>query len=140
MPGARRIAVSYTVKSLGISIRRSCRLVDMCRLSYAYQPKGKNDEVLRFRLKELAEQRHRFGCPTLHAMLKGEGMVINHKRTERIYQEEGLSLRLKKPKKKAVILRVMLPQTEHANQRWSMALAADSTPGRGQIHGTGYGR
>jgi putative transposase len=127
MPGARRIAVSYTVESFGLSIRRSCRLVDMCRASYAYQPKGKDDEVLHLRLKELAEQRHRFGCPRLHVMLKREGVVINHKRTERIYREEGLSLRLKKRKKKAAILRVMLPQAEHANQRWSMDLAADST-------------
>jgi putative transposase len=127
MPGARRIAVSYTVESFGLSIRRSCRLVDMCRASYAYQPKGKDDEVLHLRLKELAEQRHRFGCPRLHVMLKREGVVINHKRTERIYREEGLSLRLKKRKKKAAVLRVMLPQAEHANQRWSMDLAADST-------------
>jgi len=127
MPGARRIAVSYTVESFGLSIRRSCRLVGMCRASYAYQPKGKDDEALRLRLKELAEQRRRFGCPRLHVMLKREGVVINHKRVERIYREEGLSLRLRNRKKKAAILRVMLPQAEHANQRWSMDFVADST-------------
>jgi putative transposase len=127
MPGARRMAVLYTVESFGLSIRRGCRLVGMCRASYAYQPKGKDDGVLRLRLKELAEQRRRFGCPRLHAMLKREGVVINHKRTERIYREEGLSLRLKKRKKKAAVIRVMLPQTESVNQRWSMDFAADST-------------
>jgi len=127
MPGARRIAVSYTVESFGLSIRRSCHLAGMCRASHAYQPKGKNDEALRLRLKGLAEERHRFGCPRLHVMLKREGMVINHKRTERIYLEEGLSLRLKKRKKKAAGLRVMLPQAEHVNQRWSMDFASDST-------------
>jgi len=119
--------VSYTVESFGLSIRRSCRLVGMCRASYAYQPKGKDDEALRLRLKELAEQRRRFGCPRLHVMLKREGVVINHKRVERIYREEGLSLRLRNRKKKAAILRVMLPQAEHANQRWSMDFVADST-------------
>jgi putative transposase len=60
-------------------------------------------------------------------MLKREGLVVNHKRTERLYGEERLSLRLKRRKKKAAILRVMLPRAEHANQRWSMDFAADST-------------
>ena len=127
MPGARRIAVSYTAESFGLSIRRSCRLVDMCRATYAYRLRDKGDGLLRVRLRELAEQRRRFGCPRLHVMLRRESLVINHKRTERIYREEGLSLRLKKRKKKAAVLRVMLPQAEHAEQRWSMDFVADST-------------
>ena len=32
-------------------------------------------------------------------MLKREGLVINHKRTERIYSEEGLALRKKRRRK-----------------------------------------
>jgi putative transposase len=127
MPGARRVAVSYTVESFRLSIRRSCRLVGVCRATYTYQSKGKDDEVLRVRLRELAEQRRRFGCPRLHVMLKRENLVINHKRTERIYREEGLSLRLKKRRRKAAVLRVRLPQAEHADQRWSMDFVADST-------------
>ncbi len=127
MPGARRIAVSYTVESFGLSIRRSCRLVGVCRATYAYRLRDKGDGLLRVRLRELAEQRRRFGCPRLHVMLKRESLVINHKRTERIYREEGLSLRLKKRKKKAAVLRVMLPQAEHADQRWSMDFVAEST-------------
>ena len=127
MPGARRIAVSYTVESFGLSIRRSCRLVGMCRATYAYRLRDKGDGLLRVRLRELAEQRRRFGCPRLHVMLKRESLVINHKRTERIYREEGLSLRLKKRKKKAAVLRVRLPQAQHAEQRWSMDFVADST-------------
>ena len=127
MPGARRVAVSYTVKSFGLSIRRSCRLVGMCRATYAYRLRDKGDGLLRVRLRELAEQRRRFGCPRLHVMLKRESLVINHKRTERIYREERLSLRLKKRRRKAAVLRVMLPQAEHADQRWSMDFAMDST-------------
>ena len=119
--------MSYTMESFGLSIRRSCRLVGMWRATYTYKPKGKDDEVLRVRLRELAEQRRRFGCPRLHVMLKRESLVINHKRTERIYQEEGLSLRLKKRKRKAAVIRVRLPQAEHAGQRWSMDFVADST-------------
>ena len=42
---------------------------------------------------ELAEDRRRFGSLRLHELLRREGLVQNHKRTERIYQEEILSLR-----------------------------------------------
>jgi len=59
---------------------------------YRHQAKGKNDKALRLRPKELVEERHRFGCPRLHVMLKRESVVINHKRTERIYRKERLSL------------------------------------------------
>jgi hypothetical protein len=45
---------------------------------------------------ELAEDRRRFGSPRLHELLRREGLVQNHKRTERIYQEENLSLRTRK--------------------------------------------
>jgi len=101
--------------------------VGMWRATYAYRLRDKGDGLLRVRLRELAEQRRRFGCPRLHVMLKRESLVVNHKRTERIYREEGLSLRLKKRKKKAAVLRVMLPQAEYADQRWSMDFVADST-------------
>ena len=56
------------------------------------------DEALRVRMRELAEQRKSFGVPRLHALLKQEGLVVNHKRTERIYREEKLTLRKKKGK------------------------------------------
>jgi HTH-like domain len=48
----------------------------------------------------------RWGAPILHDVLKAEGLVINHKRTERIYRGEGLSLRRKHPRKLPVVARV----------------------------------
>ena len=51
------------------------------------------------RLKTLAERYPKYGCPTLHDMLVIEGEVENHKRTYRIYCEEGLQVRTKKRKK-----------------------------------------
>lgn len=51
-------------------------------------------------MRELAEERKRFGAPRLHVLLKQEGLVVNHKRTERIYREERLSLRRRKKKQR----------------------------------------
>jgi len=52
--------------------------------------------------------------------------VINHKRTERIYHEEGLALRRKRRRKGAAGSRVMMPLPQRPNQRWSMDFVADS--------------
>jgi len=118
--------VSYIRESLGLSERKSCLLVNISVSAYRYQPKEDNDEALRHRLRELAGQRKRFGSPRLHIMLKREKLVINHKRTERIYHEEGLALRRKKRRKGAAGVRVMIPAAMRANEHWSMDFVSDS--------------
>ena len=97
------------------------------RASYDYRPVVTgHDEKLRDRMRELAHQRRRFGCPRIHLLLQREGLVVNHKRTERIYREEGLSLRKRKRKKTAAMTRVILPAAERPNERWSMDFVTDS--------------
>jgi putative transposase len=59
-------------------------------------------------------------------MLRREKLVVNHKRTERIYREEGLSLRRKRRRKGAAGLRVTMPSPQRPNQRWSMDFVTDS--------------
>ncbi|MDO8945534.1 MAG: DDE-type integrase/transposase/recombinase [Desulfocapsaceae bacterium] len=77
-------------------------------------------------MRELAEQQHRFGAPRLHIMLRREGYLINHQRTELLYREEGFSLRLKKRKKGQSHLRVMLDRPERVNQHWSIDFVSDN--------------
>jgi len=74
-----------------------CFLVDVSRAVYRYKRRWPDDIVLRQRMHELVAQRKRFSSPRLHILLKREGLVVNHKRTERIYREEGLALRKKRP-------------------------------------------
>lgn len=52
--------------------------------------------------------------------------MINHKRTERIYREEGLSLRKRKRKKMTAQMRIVLPAPTGPNERWSMDFVTDS--------------
>jgi putative transposase len=52
--------------------------------------------------------------------------VISHKRTERLYSEEGLVLRRKRRRKGAAGSRVMMPAAQRLNQRWSMDFVTDS--------------
>jgi putative transposase len=116
----------FAVEHFGLSLRRSCDLVSLWRSTHAYKPKTAGDGALRVRLRELAETRRRFGCPRLHVLLKREGLVVNHKRTERIYRQEGLSLRLKKRKRRPAGVRVKLPVPQGPNERWSMDFVQDA--------------
>ena len=101
-------------------------LVDLARASYDYKPVARDDDSLRERIRELAHQRRRFGSPRIHLMLRREGLVINHKRTERIYREEGLSLRKRKRKKVTTHTRLSLPEAQRPNEIWSMDFVTDS--------------
>jgi len=120
------LAVSHIRERLGLSERKACILTGISTSVYRYQSKPCNDEQLRKRLRDLAEQRKRFGSPRLHILLKREGLVINHKRTERLYHEEGLALQRKRRRKGAAGARVILPPSRRVNERWSMDFVTDS--------------
>ena len=126
-PKARRIAASYAMEGIGLSERRACLLSGVSPSVYRYEAKRGNDDELRTRMRELAGERKRFGSPRLHIMLKREGLVVNHKRTERIYRKEGLGLRRKRRRKGTAGARVIIPVPERPNQKWSMDFVSDST-------------
>lgn len=58
--------------------------------------------------------------------MRREGWPVNHKRVERIYREEGLSLRLKHRRKRTSHLRVVAPGPTGPNQQWAMDFMSDS--------------
>jgi putative transposase len=100
--------------------------VGLGRNTLRYRPKPDRDAGLRDRMKELAEERRRFGCRRLHALLKREGLVVNHKRTARIYAEEGLSLRVRRRKKMASQGRVEIQEAQKLNELWAMDFMQDA--------------
>jgi putative transposase len=77
-------------------------------------------------MKQLAQAKPRYGVRRLHTLLRKEGLVINHKRTERLYRKEGLAIRTKKAKKQTAI-RLPLPIPKHTNELWAMDFIHDST-------------
>ena len=119
----RRRAVEH-LTSRRVSQRRACRAAGFSRSAAQYRCQPRDDAGLRARLKALAEQYPRYGYPTLHAMLKAEGRVINAKRTYRLYREEGLQVRTKK-RKKLTRPRVPLAVPSGPNERWSMDFVSD---------------
>jgi len=58
-------------------------------------------------MKEIAEARVRYGFNRIHVLLRREGWRDNHKRTYRIYKEEGLNLRSKRPRRNKTARRIV---------------------------------
>jgi putative transposase len=80
---------------------------------------------LRSRLKELAEHRRRYGYRRLYVLLRREGFRVNKKLVYRMYKEEKLSLKLRKRKRHASVVRVPMPPPSGPNEQWSMDFVSD---------------
>jgi transposase InsO family protein len=70
------------------------------RSTQRYDKQVPEDEaLLRQRIIELASQYGRYGYRRVTALLRNEGWIVNHKRVERIWREEGLKVPQKQPKR-----------------------------------------
>jgi putative transposase len=76
-------------------------------------------------MREIAEQRKRFGSPRIGVMLKREGWKVNHKKIERIYAEEKLALRRRKRRMKMVGPRVPMAVPVRPHKHLSMDFVQD---------------
>ena len=108
-----------------VSQRRACYLVGIHRSVARHQPCQGDEPALRARLRELAATFPRYGYKLLHELLKREGLVVNAKKTYRLYREEHLQVRRKRRKRFPARDRVPLPRLDGPNQRWSMDFMSD---------------
>ncbi len=118
-----------------MSERRACALVGVGRRVIRYEPTRPEDGALRQRLRELAAERRRFGYRRLGYLLAQEGITPNHKKLLRIYREEGLRVRRRGGRKRALGTRRPMVLPDGPNQRWSLDFVSDSLMGsRGKPH------
>lgn len=109
-----------------VSIRRACKVVCLHRSNWHYKPHRREDRPLRQRIKEIAATRVRYGMWRIYVLLRREGFKDNHKRVHRIYKEEGLNLRSKRPRRnKAAARRLERPESTSLHQCWSMDFVQD---------------
>jgi putative transposase len=118
--------VAEVMTTHALSQRRACGLIGITRRSLRRAPAEDRNDELRQRLRELAEERRRWGCPMLYLMLRREGWRANHKRVERLYHQEGLSLRRRRRRKRLSHLRAVRERPVAANQTWVVDFIHDS--------------
>ena len=87
----------YLMGRYGVSTRRACRVVKATRSSMYYASRKAPLIGLRQRMRELAQTRVRFGYRRLRVLLLREGWEVGKERFYRVYIEEGLALRRKRP-------------------------------------------
>jgi len=117
--------VGFLITEMGLSERRACRIVGLARSVQQYRPVPKDDAAVVKRMKALASESRRYGYLRLHAMLRREGLVVNHKRTYRLYTDQGLQVRTRKRRKLPRRDRVAPQVPERPMQRWSMDFVGD---------------
>jgi putative transposase len=124
-PTARREAVAQLRVAFEVSERRACSTLGADRTSVRYRSRRPDDAPIRARLRELAAIRRRFGYRRLHILLVREGLFMNHKKFRRLYREEGLQVRRRSGRKRAVGCRTPITIPQGPNQRWSLDFASD---------------
>jgi putative transposase len=126
-PGAERAAIQHLRATYPVSERRACRVVGAGRTMVRYHARVRRDDTpLRTRLRELARRRPRFGVRRLHVLLRREGLVVNHKRTERLYREEALAVGRRIRKRVAHQDRGRPQPPRHPNEQWALDFVSDA--------------
>jgi putative transposase len=123
----RRWLVQKLLDEYRVSIKRATAVCLLARSLFYYKAHGREDRAVRQRIKEIAAVRVRYGVARIHVLLRREGWRDNYKRVRRIYREEGLNLRLRRPRRnKAARHRSEIIKLTAANQCWSMDFVMDA--------------
>jgi putative transposase len=118
--------MKYLTGHYAVSARRACRVIATTRSSVYYTTRKDPLPALRQRMRELAQTRVRFGYRRLRVLLQREGWEVGKERFYRVYTEEGLALRRKRPWRHATAVhREQRRPATARNDIWSMDFVAD---------------
>ncbi|WP_244443385.1 IS3 family transposase [Bradyrhizobium sp. Ai1a-2] len=124
-PAAKRAAVAHLQAVMSLSERRACSIVGADRKMIRYRSSRSPDATLRGRLRDLANERRRFGYRRLFVLLRREGEPSGINRIYRLYREEGLTVRKRRARRKAVGTRAPILVEARPNARWSLDFVHD---------------
>lgn len=102
------------------SQKRACVLAGIDPCVYRRVSKRPTDTDLLDRLSTLSSERRRFGYRRLHILLNPEGWQVNWKKLYRVYRDEGLTVRKRSGRKRAVSTRAPMAISQGPNQWWSL--------------------
>ena len=124
-PAAKREVVAHLCNALQMSERRACNLIAADRKMIRYRSRRSPDLDPRARLRDLANQRRRFGYRRLFILLREQGEPSGVNRIYRLYREEQLTVRKRKARRRAVGTRTPILVEAKVNARWSLDFVHD---------------
>jgi putative transposase len=121
-PAAKREAVAHLQAVMGLSERRSCSFVGADRKMVRYQSCRPPETELRGRLRDLANERRRFGYRRLFTLPRREGEPYG---INRIYRQEEPTVCKRRARRRAVGTRAPILVEARPNARWSLDFVHD---------------
>ena len=119
--------MNHLIQNFGISTRRSCKIAQIARSTFLYEKKPNDDHIILETIKKIISRYNKYGCEMIHLKLRQKGILINHKRTARIYRENGLQLKARKRRRKiASEERVPVDLPAEPLKLWAMDFINDS--------------
>lgn len=119
--------VNELINDYRVSLRKACDISVLSTSVWYYKAQQRDDQALRERIKSIASARVRYGMWRIFVLLRREGWKDNHKRVHRIYKQEGLNLRIKRPRRcRAATHRSERPVCSSLHECWSMDFVADA--------------
>ena len=130
-PSQKRAAAKALQEQFPVSQRRVCTVLEQPRSTQRYQARPRTDEVrLATELRQLVRRRPRFGYRRLTRLLVERGWTVNAKRVQRICRREGLKVRQKRRKRRALgssLNACHVRRAERPNQVWCWDFAFSRT-------------
>ena len=130
-PERKRTAALHLQESHGVSERRACATIRQPRSTQRYRGQRRDkDAALAAELRRISRERPRAGYRMATALLRRAGMMVNAKRVQRLWRQEGLKVPRRQRK------RQRLGQSENGTQRkratrvnevWSYDFVFDQT-------------
>ena len=103
-PRMKRAAAHQLITELGLSERKACQIVELPRSTFrrplAVQTPADPDAGLRTWLCEYAKDHPRWGYRRAHHDARTYGWSVNHKKTQRLWREEGLRVPIRRRRKR----------------------------------------
>ena len=125
---AKRNAANYLQRTYSTSERRACRVIQIDRSSKRRQPKAQTDKELLARLHERSNRFPRFGYRKIHIKLVEFGITVSRERTRLLRRQEGLSLSVKRPRRRRVgESQGIVNQAMYPNHVWTYDFMSDQT-------------
>ncbi len=114
-----------------VSQRRACRVLGQSRTTQRYRPRRPADErKLLAEMRRIARRHQRFGSPRVYRELRADGWRVNHKRIERLWQEENMQVPQKQHRRRRLPRcgsenSCVRRRAQHKDHVWSYDFVAD---------------
>ncbi len=125
-----------TLKAKELPESRACQVLGVSRSSFRYvaRPEDPMNQVVLEEIGKIAQRQRRYGTPRITWALERIGLLVNHKRVERLYRQAGLQLPRRRPRKKRVPVEWRRPHPAlGSNEVWTMDFVHDLTWHGGKI-------